>query len=89
MFLDQLPTAVKKCCWPELLEIILQKVGCVVVPMKMYPVPEKCPTGRLGNFGRTSTIDGRLYREAFGGITLRFASHEENYMLEGFSQLNI
>jgi hypothetical protein len=49
-------------------------MGCVVVPMKMYPVPQKYLTGMLDNFGRTSTTQRSLYREAFGDNTLRSAS---------------
>jgi hypothetical protein len=36
----------------------------------------------LDNFENLSTIEGGLYREAFGDDTLRFASHEESYMIE-------
>jgi hypothetical protein len=47
------------------------------VPMKVYPVPDKYLTDMLDT-------DGSLYREAFGDNTLRFESHEETYMTEGF-----
>jgi hypothetical protein len=39
----------------------------------------------LDNFGRMSTIDRSLYKEAFEDNTLRFASHEGSYITEGFS----
>jgi hypothetical protein len=53
--------------------------------MKVYPIPEKGLTGTLDNFGRLSTSEGSLYREVFGDEILRFASHEESYMIESFS----
>jgi hypothetical protein len=56
--------------------------------MKMYPVPKQGLTGQLNNFGRPSTIDGSLYREGFGNNTLRFASHQESYIVQGFGKLN-
>jgi hypothetical protein len=52
--------------------------------MEVNSVPEKCLTGTLDNFGSSSTNDGGLYGEAFGDDALRFASHEESYMVEGF-----
>jgi hypothetical protein len=55
------------------------------MPMKTYPVPEKCLTGMLDNFGKTPTVGRGLYREAFGDNTLKFESHEESYMIDGFS----
>jgi hypothetical protein len=36
------------------------ELGCLVMPMKMYPVPEKYLTG-TDNFWRTSTTDGSLW----------------------------
>jgi hypothetical protein len=57
------------------------------VPMKMYLVPKQGLIGPLNNFGRSSTVDESLYREAFGNNTLRFASHQESYMIQGFSKL--
>jgi hypothetical protein len=47
------------------------------------PVPEKCLTGKLVNFGGLSIIEGSLYGEAFGDDALRFAYHEESYVVEG------
>jgi hypothetical protein len=40
---------------------------------------------KFSNFETASNVDGRLYREAFGDDTLRFASHEESYKTEGLS----
>jgi hypothetical protein len=66
--------------------LVFLKLGCLVVPMKMYPVPEECLTGMLHNFGRMLTIDRSLYREeVFGDNTPRLASR---YMSESFSYLN-
>jgi hypothetical protein len=56
--------------------------------MKVYPIPEKCLTGTLINFGRTATTERSLYREDFGDETLRSASHSGSYMIEGSSLLN-
>jgi hypothetical protein len=53
--------------------------------MEMYPVPEKCLTGTLNNFLRASAIDRSPQGEAFQDNALRFASHEESYVIEGFS----
>jgi hypothetical protein len=64
------------------------ELGCLIMPMKMYPVPNQGLTGPLNNSGRPSTIDGSLYREAFGYNTLRFASHQESYMVQDFGKLN-
>jgi hypothetical protein len=52
--------------------------------MEVNSVPEKCLTGALYNFGSASATEWNLYREAFGDDALRFASHEESYMVEGF-----
>jgi hypothetical protein len=54
------------------------------VPIEVKSVPEKRLTGTLDNFENSSTIEESLYREAFGDESLRFASHEESYMIEGF-----
>jgi hypothetical protein len=53
--------------------------------MEVYLIPEKCVTGTLENFGSALVTEGSPYREAFGDDALRFASHEESYMIEGFS----
>jgi hypothetical protein len=50
--------------------------------VEVNSVPEKCLTGTLNSFGNSSTIEGSLYGEAFGDNALRFASHEETYMVE-------
>jgi hypothetical protein len=68
------------------LEKVLQlldflELGCLFVPMKMYPVHEECLTGMLDNIGRMSTTNKSLYRQAFGDNTLRFPSHEESYII--------
>jgi hypothetical protein len=55
-----------------------------VAPMEVNSVSEKCLTGTLDNFGGSSTIEGSPYGKAFGNDALRFASHEEIYMVEGF-----
>jgi hypothetical protein len=52
--------------------------------MKVCPIPIECLTGTIDNFENSSTIEGNIYREAFGDNTLRFASHEEICMIEGF-----
>jgi hypothetical protein len=52
--------------------------------MEENSVPEKCLTGTLDNSGSSSTIEVSLYGEAFGDDALRFSSHEECYMVEGF-----
>jgi hypothetical protein len=64
---------------------LLDLLGCLVVPMKVHPIPEKCLIGTLNNFGTASASEVSLYREAFGDDTLRFASHEASYVIEGFS----
>jgi hypothetical protein len=46
--------------------------------MKMYPVPEECLIGTLNNSGIMSTINGSLYRVAFGDNAPKFAFHEES-----------
>jgi hypothetical protein len=55
------------------------------MPMKMCPVPKQGLTGPLNSFGRMLTTDRSLYRKAFGDNTLKFASHEENYMIQVFA----
>jgi hypothetical protein len=52
--------------------------------MEVNSIPEKCLTGTLDNFGGASAIEWSLKGEAFGDDALRFASHEENYVIEGF-----
>jgi hypothetical protein len=47
-----------------------------------------CLTGTLENSGSLSTIEEGLYREAFGDETLRSASHEESYMIQGFTSFS-
>jgi hypothetical protein len=54
------------------------------MPMKVNSLSEKCLTATLDNFGILSTIEGSFYGETFGDDALRFASHEECYMVEVF-----
>jgi hypothetical protein len=42
----------------------------------------------LDNFGGASAIEWSLEGEALGDDALRFASHEESYVIEGFGYLN-
>jgi hypothetical protein len=53
------------------------------VPVEVNSVPEKCLTDMLDNFGGSLTTEWSLYNEAFGDDALRFASHEESYMVQG------
>jgi hypothetical protein len=52
--------------------------------MEVYPAPQKCLNEMLDNFGNASTTEGSLNRGAFGDETLKSASHEEVYVIEGF-----
>jgi hypothetical protein len=64
------------------------ELGYLIMPMKIYQTPNQGLTGLLNNIGRPSSIDGSLCREAFGNNALRFASHQEGYMVQGFGKLN-
>jgi hypothetical protein len=39
----------------------------------------------LDNFLGSSTTEGSLYEHVFGDDALRFASHKERYLVEGFA----
>jgi hypothetical protein len=52
--------------------------------MEVNSISEKCLTGTLDNFGGASAIEWSLKEEAFGDDALRFASHVESYVIEGF-----
>jgi hypothetical protein len=41
----------------------------------------------MDNFLRMTTTVWSLYRDAFRANILRFTSHEESYMVQGFSNL--